>query len=160
MKQSGYRCINGFPTIQLSIGLSRELNQLIYRCFKESMECDHDDDASACENRLASGYVFWIVDQGGRAVAVLNLESDKDNHVYIWNLCVATEHRGNRLSTMLLQNVQKWWLDNHNAEPSPLFLNVAQSNQVAIQIYKRNGFQLIKPFITPEGTPALLMRWK
>ena len=98
----------------------------------------------------------FVVQWNGKLLGFVILQEQGSFKGYIKTLCVSEEYRGRGYGTLLLQFCEKRIL---SYSPN-LFICVSASNEGAIDLYTRFGFELVGelPNFVIEGFAELLMR--
>src|SRR3989442_9229534 len=87
-----------------------------------------------------SGYHGWVVEQAGVIAGFLVVRITADE-AEILNLAVMPEHRRRRCATILVHTALR---ELHAKAVRQVFLEVRESNSVAIRFYESCGFRLVR----------------
>ncbi len=100
---------------------------------------------------VASGWSLYVVDDGGRLVAMLAVNVEK---LYLDQLMIAPSHQGRSLGRRLLGFTRELL-------PDEIWLRCASGNEKAWRWYEREGFVLEKEEADPlHGRMMKYYRWK
>lgn len=106
-----------------------------------------------CSGKHYRTYALWTE---GKAVGftICHIVSGE---ITLMNIAVAPNAQGKGYGALLLNDLIAYASDMNSQQHSPIFLEVRESNQNAIQLYKKYGFQDIgrRPKYYPPIPPAI-----
>jgi len=102
---------------------------------REAAATAHSWSARNYQDSIAAGHVFYRLEQEGSGVAVIMPLLDEAE---LLNIFIAAEQQGQGLGQILLSGIMA---DLKQQGCQRLFLEVRASNQPAIRLYQRCGFQ-------------------
>lgn len=91
--------------------------------------------ADELSNEIASGVVFWVVEQEGRLAGLMGIQ-DKGDVALVRHAYVAPATQKSGVGTTLLRHVQ-------SLTDKPILIGTWAAASWAIEFYRRNGFTLV-----------------
>jgi len=128
--------VDSVKALEMESGLSSwSLGDYINLFSEEDSVCLKAEEITA-ESILTIGFVVSKLMLGDEKKAVL----DTENSAEIYNVCVAKEFRNSGIGGELLRNLFELFRER---KVKKVWLEVRESNEVAIAFYERQGFKVL-----------------
>ena len=101
-----------------------------------------DRDQAIKEIKKRKGLIL-VAEVNGRLVGMAHLvpgKFEKNKHVGFLGICILKEFRGKGIGTMMMKHIIEW-AEKHK-ELEKLSLSVFSTNKVAINLYRKFGFEI------------------